>query len=290
MTPTSSCLDGETLAAWVDGGLSRKDAAMAEAHVSSCPRCQEIAGLIVKTTPAAIADVPWWRRRAAWLVPVTAGVTAAGLLLIAPKNPSPTPVPPPSAATLESVRALDPPSVAPTTAPVAPAAEKTIAQAKPAETGTAETKKERQRDERAKTAPGAAGAAGGVVGGMAGALPSAPSAQSTPSPAAQSSAAAPPAATSERVAADQGARQSFAAAAAKQAVSPDGALHWRITDRGAVERSTDGGTTWQAVNVGVTATFTSVQAPEPRTALVTTTDGRIFRTSDGGATWRLQGI
>ena len=56
MTPTNRCLDGETLAAWVDGGLSRNDAAMAEAHVSSCPRCQEIAGLIVKTMPAAIAD------------------------------------------------------------------------------------------------------------------------------------------------------------------------------------------------------------------------------------------
>ena len=47
MTPTNRCLDGETLAAWVEGGLSRTDAAMAEAHVSSCPRCQEIAGLIV---------------------------------------------------------------------------------------------------------------------------------------------------------------------------------------------------------------------------------------------------
>ena len=286
MTPTNSCLDGETLAAWVDGGLSRNEAAMAEAHVSSCPRCQEIAGLIVKTTPAAIADAPWWRKRAAWLVPVTAGITAAGLLLIAPKNPSSTPVPPPAAATLESARTLDPPSVPPTIAPVAPPAEKTIAQAKPAETRPADAQKERQRDERATSAPGAAGAAGGV----AGALPSAPSIQSTPSPATRSPAATPPAVSSERIAADQGARQSFAIAAAKQAVSPDGALHWRITDRGAVERSTDGGTTWHAVNVGVTATFTSVQAPEPRTALVTTTDGRVFRTSDGGATWTMQGI
>jgi photosystem II stability/assembly factor-like uncharacterized protein len=41
------------------------------------------------------------------------------------------------------------------------------------------------------------------------------------------------------------------------------------------------------VTVGITATFTTVQAPEPRVALVTTTDGRVFRTSDGGATWQL---
>jgi len=97
-------------------------------------------------------------------------------------------------------------------------------------------------------------------------------------------AAAPPAAVSGQVA-EQVAQKGFAAVAAKDAVSPDGALRWRITDRGALERSTDGGTTWQAVNVGTTATFTTVEAPERRTAIVTTTDGRRFRTTDAGATW-----
>ena len=73
----------------------------------------------------------------------------------------------------------------------------------------------------------------------------------------------------------------------KEWTSPDGSIRWRITDRGTLERSTDGGAAWQAVNVGVTATFTTVQAPEPRTAVVTTTDGRVFRTTDGGTTWQL---
>jgi hypothetical protein len=247
VTPTNRCLDGETLAAWVDGGLSRNDAAMAEAHVSSCPRCQEIAGLIVKTTPVTVVDAPWWRRRAAWLVPVTAGVAAAGLLMIAPTNPAPSPAPAPAAATLESARHAAPPAAPPAAPAVAP----------PAETKPAETKKERQRDERANTEVAAAPAA-----------------------------AAPPAAAAGRLADEQSARQTFAKTAAKQAVSPDGVLHWRITDRGALERSTDGGTTWHAVKIGVTATFTTVQAPEPRTALVTTTDGRRFRTTDAGTTWQ----
>jgi len=280
VTPTTPCLDGETLAAWVDGGLSRTDAAMAEAHVSSCPRCQEIAGLIVKTTPGPADGASWWRARAPWLIPITAGVAAAGLLMIAPKDPPPSVATPPAASAVESARTAVAPAAPPPAPTVAPQTAQRVAP--PAETKPAETKKERQRDERAPAAPGAAGALP-----SAGALPGTPSA-ARPSAAAPSAATAPPAVAPERVAADQGARQSFGAVAAKQAVSPDGALHWRITDRGALERSTDAGATWQAVNVGTTATFTTVQAPEPRTALVTTTDGRVFRTTDGGTTWRLQ--
>jgi hypothetical protein len=271
VTPTNRCLDGETLAAWVEGGLSRTDATMAEAHVSSCPRCQEIAGLIVKTTPVTVVDAPWWRKRAAWLVPVAAGVAAAGLLMIAPTNPAPGPAPPPAAPARESPRTAATPA-APPVAPLAEtrAADRKSAETRPAETKPSEIRKERQREERANTA-------------VAGAAAPAPAA-----PPAAASAAGPPAAAAGGLADEQSARQTLAKTAAKQAVSPDGALHWRITDRGALERSTDGGTTWQAVNVGVTATFTTIQAPEPRTALVTTTDGRVFRSLDGGATWQLQ--
>ena len=260
MTPTNRCLDGETLAAWVDGGLSRNDAAMAETHVSSCPRCQEIAGLIVKTRPVTVVDAPWWRRRAAWLVPVTAGVAAAGLLMIAPTQPAPGPAPAPAAAT--ATRESAPDAATPAAPPAAPAVAPP-AETKATETRPAETKKERQRDERAKSGVAAAPAA------------------------APSAATGPPAAAAGGLADEQSARQTLAKTAAKQAVSPDGALHWRITERGALERSTDGGTTWQAVNVGVTATFTTIQAPGSRTAVVTTADGRVFRTSDGGATWQL---
>ena len=280
MTPTNSCLDGETLAAWVDGGLTRSDAAMAEAHVSSCPRCQEIAGLIVKTMPAAVADVPWWRRRAAWLVPVTVGATAAGLLLIAPTDPAPRPVLPPvtsqpAAPQLESAQKADTPAAPPVASPAPPrSTESRSAAANPAETKatqarTADAKKERQRDERATV--------------LADASPRAPAA---PPPVAEPGTAAP-AAAAGGIAGGQLARPSLGAAAGKLAISPDGSLHWRIADRGGVERSADGGTTWQGVKVGVTATFTTVQAPEPRTAQVTATDGRIFRTIDGGTTWQL---
>jgi len=280
VTPSNTCLDAETLAAWVDGGLSKKDAAMAEAHVSSCPRCQTIAGLIVKTTPATTVDAPWWRAR--WLIPVTAGVAAVGLWILTPTNPKPSPEPTAALAKLESARGAVAPS-APAVAPPAAAPERVPQQAGrrqdlKQEKGLGDRFKARANDKAPQ--PGAA-------------TPEETRRETRANAAADTAAApaaaAPPAAQSGRLADQQRARQSVAAAA-KTAVSPDGGLHWRITDRGALERSTDGGTTWAAVNVGITATFTTVQSPEPRTALVTTTDGRVFRTSDGGTTWRVQEI
>src|SRR5215203_5410871 len=37
--PTGACLDAETAAAWVDGGLSAAATAQAEMHVAECARC-----------------------------------------------------------------------------------------------------------------------------------------------------------------------------------------------------------------------------------------------------------
>ena len=103
------------------------------------------------------------------------------------------------------------------------------------------------------------------------------------------------------------------------------APHWRVFASGTVERSTDGGATWSAVQIDPPAPITSGAAPTPtscwligrggvvlistngqpfvrvtpptagdlasiratsaRDATVTTTDGRSFRTTDGGVTW-----
>ncbi len=97
---------------------------------------------------------------------------------------------------------------------------------------------------------------------------------------------------------------------------------------GAVQRSTDGGSTWQTQQTGVTGTLTAGASPSPlvcwvvgprgrvllstdgttwkqvpvsepidlvsvtatddKTATVTASDGRTFATADGGATWRLR--
>jgi hypothetical protein len=100
---------------------------------------------------------------------------------------------------------------------------------------------------------------------------------------------------------------------------------WRILDGGIVERSIDGGSTWQAQSTGVTVMLTSGASPAPaicwlvgpggivllstdgrawqriafpeaadlasvrasddKNATVTTADGRAFSTTDGGGSW-----
>src|SRR5262245_38553343 len=51
--PSDRCLDADTLAAWIDGDLKGADVAAAEAHVSSCARCQSMIAALVGATPAA---------------------------------------------------------------------------------------------------------------------------------------------------------------------------------------------------------------------------------------------
>ena len=109
-------------------------------------------------------------------------------------------------------------------------------------------------------------------------------------------------------------------------VSTTPSSRWRTVPGGAVERSTDGGSTWQRQQTGVTSTLTagaspsplvcwlvgqrgivllstdgtawmrvafpepidlvSVRATDARTATVTASDGRAFDTTDGGTTWK----
>jgi hypothetical protein len=115
------------------------------------------------------------------------------------------------------------------------------------------------------------------------------------------------------------------AAAPIEITSPDPTVRWRIGAAGLVERSTNGGTTWDTVPAGARADLTAgaspsplvcwivgregtvrvstdgrslrqvsfpekvdlaaVQATDARTATITTADARRFRTTDGGVTW-----
>jgi photosystem II stability/assembly factor-like uncharacterized protein len=108
-------------------------------------------------------------------------------------------------------------------------------------------------------------------------------------------------------------------------VSPNPASRWRIVPGGGVDRSMDGGATWQRQSTGATETLTagsspapsvcwlagpgglvmlstdgqtwkrialpdpvplvSVQATDDQAATVTAEDGRSFATTDAGLTW-----
>src|SRR5258705_6141976 len=93
------CLDAETLAAWVDGGLASDALALAEAHASECARCQAMVVVLMKQPIAAQAaeERHAWRSGIRWLVPLAAGVAAVGLWFVVPQPATRTTAPRPDA-------------------------------------------------------------------------------------------------------------------------------------------------------------------------------------------------
>jgi hypothetical protein len=80
---TGSCLDAETLAAWVDGSLPRDVLEAAEGHVADCARCQSLLAAMARTDPAVSQPKPEYARRRWlwWLAPLTAAAAAAAAVL-----------------------------------------------------------------------------------------------------------------------------------------------------------------------------------------------------------------
>jgi hypothetical protein len=114
----------------------------------------------------------------------------------------------------------------------------------------------------------------------------------------------------------------------REIASPDRRIRWRVGIRGLVQRSTDGGSTWEDLSSGVAFDLTAGAAPSPavcwvvgrsgtvlltldgrtlqhvrfpeevdltsvratdgRTAVVTAADGRAFSTDNGGDSWNAE--
>ena len=307
---TDACLDAETIAAWLDGGLSGPALEVAESHVADCARCQLIAGSVIRVVDSG-ANVPapvrrWWP---AWLVPLGAATAAAAavvLWVVVPRAPSI--------------------SSSPETPAAAPAASGQTVQTKTDAPASLINRLEvpaapKQEQQAAKDAPGAP-AAGPESRRDAGKLEAdkiAP-AQATPAQAPATDAFA----AREGAGARSGNAAALAAPVNIEIVSPDPAIRWRTVGL-ALEHSTNGGTTWAAAATdtsqwlagaapattvcwvvgrgGVVLLSTdgrsfsrvpfpemtdlsAVQAADGRSASVTTADGRRFTTTDAGATWR----
>ena len=306
---TDSCLDAETVAAWVDGGLSGAALEMAQSHVADCARCQSLVGAMARTN--AVVPQPEHerapRRWLAWLVPLTAAAAVVALWVAIPREKIVPAAPVPAAAELQK-QAADADAQEPALRndqPRAPAAEEK-------ETRPAQVDANKEREAPADE-----------LGRENGRLEadglrqrekvSAPAAAPPAAPAAQGAAAARSAnAFAERV------------AVGIEIASPDPSVRWRIAGS-VVERSTNGGASWDAVPTGIAAELTAgaapsttvcwvvgragvvllsidgrtwrriafpeitdlsaVRATDARTASVSTADGRTFSTSDGGLTW-----
>src|SRR5688572_2059356 len=79
--PRDGCLDPETLAAWIDGSLSDRQRAAAQAHAADCDRCLAALAIIARSIPPQTVPASWWSRWFSyrWLVPITAATAAVTL-------------------------------------------------------------------------------------------------------------------------------------------------------------------------------------------------------------------
>ena len=347
---TGGCLDPETVAAWSDRTLDADDRAAAEAHAADCGRCQALLAAIAASTPAELVK-PWWRAHmAGWLLPLSAATAALIVWTIVPGRTSS------SQSRDRAARTVDTPAMAPVATP--PKAKDEIAsaakspdraavlpaprtQAVPAPGGSrvkldSNSRLEANQEHLKKQPTPTNEIAPAPAEARTGSLAAAPAAGSAGG--AVAGAATAPLSINSAVAAPQTSDQKAAArivsgvmrddAASAVIVSPMPNSRWRIVPGrpiASVERSFDGGLTWQTQELGGSVTLAaggspsplvcwlvgprglvllstdgrvwhrvgfpeginlvSVQPTDEKGATVTASDGRAFSTTDGGLSW-----
>ena len=311
------CLDAETLAAWVDGGLTSKQIAQAELHVSSCGRCQAaVAATITSAPPVTSSEIvrPAQAWRLGWLVPLAAGVAAVGLWFMVPSRSQFVASAPDS-----SQVALDRPSDQVPIEQPAPARDQRAPEArvgKLAEAPSAQNEEQkkqetpvaaeaeafrvRRADEvaagtRQETAlkDSAQKSAAANTAPSADVLSPPPAPVFAPVPGAPAASPPPPMPVSGAVSTAPRAALSSAAASRLtnlqtpfEVASPTPAIRWRVSIGGTIERSTDAGATWVAQSSGVQADLLAGSSPSPDVCWLVGRSGTVLRTIDGGQQWR----
>jgi hypothetical protein len=308
-----SCLDAETLAAWIDRSLAGGQLTAASEHLADCVACQATLAAFARTTSPEAVPEPWWRRSlsARWLVPVAATATVIAIWVAVPRDeytrqPAPT--------TTTAVEQSATPQTKSTGEPAAradrssPAAVDDRLPEQPAP--------ELRREAAAKGAPGVRENEERRDSASLAAGNAAPASPGT----------APDSTLAERARLGATAGSVILAPPRIEIVSPDASIRWRIGPSGVVEYSEDAGATWEATPTGVgtdllggaspsgtvcwvvgragivlrttdgrrwqrlmfplAVDLTAIQATDARTATVTAMDGRRFTTLDGGTTWK----
>lgn len=300
------CLDAETLAAWVDGGLRSNELRQAELHVSSCARCQAMVAATMTSAPLVAASET--ERRAfswslRWLVPAAAGVAAVGLWFMVPSRPLPTPAPASQVVELDrreiAQGALEQPAAAPAAAPEAPrdrvAPERSAA--KLADAVSPKNEEQRQASPDAKDdafraqAPRADEFAPVRSRQEAerkemGAVPSPSPAASAPMVAVSGSTAVapmvPPPAGLSAIASSR----SAAFRLVIEILSPNASMRWRIAPGGSIEHSSDAGASWTPQSSGVSVDLLAGSSPSADVCWLVGRGGTVLRTTDGGRQWQ----
>jgi hypothetical protein len=295
---TPACLDAETVAAWMDGGLDAQGVAMAEAHAASCARCQALIGTLARATPKVVAEsatpVRLWRW---WLAPLAAGAAAVTLWMVVPTDRYTAPP------QEKEIQAAPEPPKAPARDTATPAEPEAPAVARQQKTAPAAGKDSQESNKLADSAARANVARDAAAFNESKRKAEALMKQDTagerrdraepkaleeqaPAPAAARPAAAPPA---EAAAIGQ-LRAQIALPGGVQITSnssPSPGIIWFVGRGGVVLLSVDGQTVTR-LPFPETTDLTAVTASSAQIAVVTTVDGRMFRTEDGGKTWRRQ--
>ena len=279
------CLDAETLGAWTDGGLDPAAMAAAEAHVSSCDRCQTLVGTMVKSAPMAPGTLgtagtfSFWKW---WLAPIAAGATAVTLWMVIPEQQQIAEAPPAAKVGRAAVVEQQSPAATAQEPAAGFAAEPERRRAEPADTLAAGARDDRQQakdlDERKNDARKEEKLTQQVreSAALADAAPPAAPAQRSPS--------APAAAAMEAPAV--GSLQKSARLDERVIEIPtlDPALGWRIVgDR--LERSDNAGTTWSVKRQVAGDGLAAGSAPSNSVGWFVGRNGLVLLTVDSGATF-----
>ena len=274
---TPECLDAETLAAWMDGGLDAQTVAMAEAHAANCARCQALIGTLARATPEVAASsaspVRLWRW---WLAPLAAGAAAVTLWMVVPGDRYSAP---PQKKEFQQVAPESPPAQARDAG--APAPERLQKNAPSADKDQPDANTLANSAAKADSAAGTAAFDESKRKAEARALE-----EHGPARAAAPAAATPPAAAPAlgQLRAQMALPNDVQITAT---ASPSSTVTWFVGREGAVLLTVDGRTVTRLPFPEKTD-LTAVTAADARTAVVTAIDGRIFRTEDAGQTWRRQ--
>ena len=313
------CPDAAAVAGWFDGTLSHAERTAVEAHAAACSRCQATIAALVRTDrPAARA---WWRAPAVqWLVPVAvAGAVSLIVWIGVLRTEDAGPLPSASSPRLESA------ARAPATGGGSAKADRRSSSAGQAGTADAPPKPDplpaagarenapdaarRDRDAMARArsvdaveVPALPVESLKQQAGTAVPLPQAPGpVVPSPPPAAKADAAGGAGLPGQpNVTEPVDATRQFAERAVVQSVtsaagrgggrtpliqSPDGSVRWRITGQSQVERSADGGLSWQTQTTGVNAVLIAGIAPSSNVCWLVGWRGVVLKTTDGGRTW-----
>lgn len=285
----NACPDADLLAAWFDHTLSALERERIEAHVSGCACCQQIlASLarsepeVVRAAPAPAPAHPWhWHWR--WLVPLaTAAVVvvvgtrtlrAPGPVVMSGRAPSVAQAPVSATAELRVPEAKAEPVGAPPAAAPARKRESAPSPGAPSPAARAESDTVGLPAKTGETARAEPDAAAGKAITVTAQLPVAPR---------------PPEVTEEaRLKSAHTLKALLGAPQASVSVAgPSGTTTtWRFGRGGTIERSSDGGQTWERQSSGVTTALTDASALTDSVCWIVGERGVVLRTTDG-RTWQ----